>query len=66
MSDLRIELVHLDDESLRVDVNGESLATATHENVGWSGMDLVETIVRGMAHAAGVTVHERDEVPGDE
>lgn len=61
MSGLHIMLVRPDDETLRVEVNGQEVATATHENVGWSGVDLVEKLIRGLAEIAGATVTESNE-----
>lgn len=63
MSSLTIALVRPDDETLRIVVDGEVLATASHENVGWTGMNLVEKLVRDLAELTGATLTEEDE-PG--
>lgn len=60
MTGLRIALVHTDDETLRVEVNGHEAITATHESVGWAGIEAIEKVVREIADAAGVEVEDRD------
>lgn len=61
MSGLHITLVRPDDETLRIEANGQEVAVASHTNVGWAGMELIEKLIRDLAEIAGATVSEADE-----
>lgn len=58
MSSLHIAIVHPDDDHLRIEANGETIASANHDEHGWSGMDAVEKTARAIAEAAGLDVSE--------
>lgn len=45
-----------DDERIEVHVNGQVVATANHDEHGWSGMDVVEKTALAVARALGGTV----------
>jgi hypothetical protein len=68
MTRISILIVHPDDEHLRIKVNGRTVATANHDEHGWSGMDAVEKTARAIAKAAGIAVDETwvDEDEDDE
>lgn len=46
--------IRREDERLEVLVNGEEVATANHDDHGWSGMDAVESATLAVARALGV------------
>lgn len=54
-----------DEETLEVHLGGEVLGTVTHDSVGWSGMESVETLLTRFATALGVEVQEIDP-PGED
>ncbi|MEU0078626.1 hypothetical protein ABZY58_12070 [Micromonospora tulbaghiae] len=45
-----------DDERIEVHVNGREVATANHDEHGWSGMDAVEKTALAVARAFGAVV----------
>lgn len=47
-----------DDETMEVHVNGEVVASANHDEHGWSGMDAVERAALAVARACGASVGE--------
>ncbi|MEV6297832.1 hypothetical protein AB0M02_00330 [Actinoplanes sp. NPDC051861] len=66
MTNVSITIAHPDDEHLRVKVNGRTVATANHDEHGWSGMDAVEKTARAIAQAAGIAVDETWDDEDDE
>lgn len=46
----------LDDEAVAVEVDGAKVASASHDEHGWSGMQAVINTATGMAKALGVEV----------
>lgn len=49
-----------DDDHLEVHVNGEVVATANHDEHGWSGMDAVERAALAVARACGARVDQAE------
>ena len=58
MISLHITIVHPDDEHLNIEFNGEVVASANHDEHGWSGMDAVEKTARAIAEAVGLDISE--------
>lgn len=58
MPAVAITIRHPDDDHLEIEVNGTVVATANHDEHGWSGMDAVEKTTRAIAQAAGIAVDE--------
>lgn len=58
MEAFAITLRRTDDEHLDIEVNGNVVASANHDEHGWSGMDAVEKTARAIAEAAGISVEE--------
>ncbi len=56
MTDLRISIIHTDDDHLHIEVNGEPVAYANHDEHGWSGMDAVKNTATAIGAAAGIEV----------
>jgi hypothetical protein len=44
------------DRSIRVYVNGNDIGGTNYDQAGWAGLDLIETIAAGIAHAVNLTV----------
>lgn len=51
----------LDEESFRVEVDGESLAQFNHDTHGWAGMSAAKTLVEQLCDRLGVELVEEDE-----
>lgn len=64
----KVEIRRIDDERFDVLVNGQTVASANHDEHGWSGMDAVEATATKLARAFGADVTEfwaSDEDRGD-
>lgn len=51
----RVEIQRPDDETVVVLVDGEHLTTATHDELGWAGMEAVSDTACAVARALGVS-----------
>lgn len=56
MSDTTIMIVWPDDDHVEVHVNGTEVASANHDEHGWSGMDAIVNTATSIARAAGIPV----------
>lgn len=52
----KVTIARPDDERLIVRVNGREVASANHDEHGWSGMDAVELTAVSIARACGATL----------
>lgn len=58
MSAVHVTIVRPDDETVVIEINGEEVASANHDEHGWSGMDAVVKTAVAVAEAAGLDIHE--------
>lgn len=54
----RIEIMRPTDEHLDILVDGEVIASFTHDDHGWSGMEAAEQLVVRLAGKLGLEVEE--------
>lgn len=52
----KVKITRPNDEQLVVRVNGREVASANHDEHGWSGMDAVESTAVAIARACGATL----------
>jgi hypothetical protein len=57
MSAVHVTINWLDDENVSIEVNGEEVACANHDEHGWSGMKAVIDTAQGIAEATGLDIH---------
>jgi len=56
----RIEILREPDRAVEIVVDGRTIASANHDEHGWSGMDAVEKTAAAVAQAFGGVVYEGD------
>jgi hypothetical protein len=56
----RLTITRPDDDHLIVEIGGEEVASANHDEHGWSGMEAVEQTALAVAKAAGLEVDADD------
>lgn len=54
----RVVILAPDDEHVVIEVDGSEVASANHDEHGWSGMDAVVRTAVAVAEAAGLTVED--------
>ena len=57
MSAVHVTINWVDDEHVSIEVNGEQVAEANHDEHGWPGMDAVIKTAQAIAEAAGLDIH---------
>lgn len=57
MSAVHVTIVWPDDDHVSIEVNGEQVAAASHDEHGWSGMEAVVKTATAIAEAAGWDIH---------
>lgn len=58
--DLKFERHWVNEETVQYFVNGKPVAYATHDEHGWSGMDVIKRMFERIAQELGVEVEETE------
>ncbi|MFG3709496.1 hypothetical protein [Micromonospora sp. NPDC047730] len=56
----RISIERPDDERIQVHINGQEVASANHDEHGWSGMDAIERTALAVARACGARADQAE------
>ncbi|MEV4197038.1 hypothetical protein [Micromonospora globbae] len=59
-ADVTVTIERPDDEEIEVHVDGQVVASANHDDHGWSGMDAVERTALAVARACGARVDQAE------
>lgn len=49
-----------DEETIDVQVNGESVGELTYDQLGWSGLDAAKSVMESLAEALGATIETEE------
>lgn len=52
-----VTIAWADDEHVQIEINGDVVAEASHDEHGWSGMEAVIKTATAVAAAAGLDIH---------